>query len=113
MNEKTLEKVTGLSRRQIIMLQKIVIQRKNKVVVGLSYDYSAEEVKEFMIAKILKICGYSYEEIKLEMIEYRKDETAVLDKAILKLENNIENLKKDLVVVYEFKKKEQNKEESI
>ena len=40
MNEKALEKKTGLSRRQIIMLQKTVIKRKGKVVVGLSYDYS-------------------------------------------------------------------------
>ena len=49
MNEKTLEKVTGLSRRQIIMLQKTVIERKNKIVVGISYDYSEDEVEEFNV----------------------------------------------------------------
>ena len=67
MNEKTLEKVTGLSRRQIIMLQKTVIQRKNKIVVGISYDYSDDEVEQFMLAKMFKDCGYSYLEIKKEM----------------------------------------------
>ena len=66
MNEKTLEKVTGLSRRQIIMLQKTVIVRKNKIVVGLSYDYSDDEVEEFLLAKFFKDCGYTYPEIKME-----------------------------------------------
>ena len=67
MNEKTLEKVTKLSRRQIIMLQKKVIERKNKVIVGITYDYSDDEVELFQMAKFLKDCGYTYPEIKKEM----------------------------------------------
>ena len=69
MNEKTLEKVTGLSRRQIIQLQKKVIQRKNKITVGLAYDYSKEEVKLFVIASFFKNAGYKYSEIKEKVIK--------------------------------------------
>ena len=83
MNEKALEKVTGLSRRQIIMLQKTVIQRKNKIVVGLSYDYSNEEVSLFILAKVFKDCGYTYKEIKREMDNYKVNKKEVIDKAIL------------------------------
>ena len=57
MNEKTLEKVTGLSRRQIIMLQKTCIKRKNKIVVGISYEYTDDEVEQFILAKMFKDCG--------------------------------------------------------
>ena len=89
MNEKELEKITGLSRRQIIMLQKNVIQRKNKIVVGLSYDYSSEEVEQFILAKVFKDCGYTYSEIKKEMERFRKNRTEVLDEIILKMENRI------------------------
>ncbi len=92
MNEKTLEKVTGLSRRQIIMLQKNVIQRKNKIVVGLSYDYSSEEVEQFILAKVFKDCGYTYSEIKKEMDNYKINKNEVIDKAILKSEAKIKEL---------------------
>ena len=89
MNEKSLEKVTGLSRRQIIMLQKTVIERKNKIVVGLSYDYSDEEVEEFLLAKFFKECGYTYPEIKIEMEKYRENKTEVLEEAISKMKEKI------------------------
>ena len=94
MNEKTLEKVTGLSRRQIIMLQKTVIVRKNKIVVGLSYDYPDDEVEEFILAKFFKDCGYTYPEIKKEMERFRKNRTEVLDEIILKMENKVAELKR-------------------
>ena len=96
MNEKTLEKITGLSRRQIIMLQKTVIERKNKIVVGLSYDYSDEEVEEFFLAKFFKDCGYTYPEIKIEMDNYRKNKNEVLDKAISKMELKVNDLKNNI-----------------
>ena len=70
-------------RTSLISRQRYYERKTLEKVTGLSQDYSAEEVMEFMIFKILKICGYSYEEIKLEMIEYKKDKTAVLDKAIV------------------------------
>ena len=79
MSEKTLEKVTGLSRRQIIMLQKTCIKRKNKIVVGLSYDYSDDEVLEFMLAKVFKDCGYSYPEIKVLMDRFRNKDLIILE----------------------------------
>jgi DNA-binding transcriptional MerR regulator len=105
MNEKTLEKITGLSRRQIIMLQKTVIQRKNKIVVGISYDYSEDEVEQFILAKMLKDCGYNYSEIKKEMDNYKINRIEVLDKAISKTEIKIDELKETLKRVYELKKK--------
>ena len=105
MNEKTLEKITGLSRRQIIMLQKFVIQRKNKIVVGLSYNYSEDEVEQFILAKMFKDCGYSYSEIKKEMDNYKINKIEVLDKAISKTENKIDELKEILNRVNDLKKK--------
>ena len=103
MNEKTLEKVTGLSRRQIIMLQKTVITRKNKIVVGLSYDYPDDEVEEFILAKFFKDCGYTYSEIKKEMERFRKNRTEVLDEIILKMENKVAELKRIIKKAKELK----------
>ena len=103
MNEKTLEKVTGLSRRQIIMLQKTVIVRKNKIVVGLSYDYPDDEVEEFILAKFFKDCGYTYPEIKKEMERFRKNRTEVLDEIILKMENKVAELKRIIKKAKELK----------
>ena len=105
MNEKELEKITGLSRRQIIMLQKKVIQRKNKIVVGLSYDYSAEEVKQFILAKFFKDCGYTYSEIKEEMDNYRTNKIETIDKAISKLQSRIDTLNVILKRINDFKEK--------
>jgi DNA-binding transcriptional MerR regulator len=106
MNEKTLEKVTGLSRRQIIMLQKTVITRKNKIVVGLSYDYSDDEVEEFMLAKFFKDCGYTYPEIKKEMDRYRKNKIEVLDEIISKMESKVEELKQIIKKAKELKEED-------
>ncbi len=103
MNEKTLEKITGLSRRQIIMLQKTVIQRKNKIVVGISYDYSDDEVEEFLLAKFFKDCGYTYPEIKKEMERYRNNKKEVLDGIILKMESKVANLKQIIEKVSKMK----------
>jgi len=103
MNEKTLEKITGLSRRQIIMLQKTVIQRKNKIVVGLSYDYSDDEVEEFLLAKFFKDCGYTYPEIKNEMERYRNNKNEVLDEIISKMENKVASLKQIINKAKELK----------
>ena len=103
MNEKTLEKITGLSRRQIIMLQKTVIQRKNKIVVGLSYDYSDDEVEEFLLAKFFKDCGYTYPEIKKEMERYRSNKNEVLDEIISKMENKVASLKQIINKAKELK----------
>ena len=103
MNEKTLEKITGLSRRQIIMLQKTVIQRKNKIVVGISYDYSDDEVEEFLLAKLFKDCGYTYPEIKKEMERYRNNKKEVLDGIILKMESKVANLKQIIEKVIKMK----------
>ena len=108
MNEKTLEKVTGLSRRQIIMLQKTCIKRKNKIVVGLSYDYSDDEVLEFMLAKVFKDCGYSYPEIKVLMDRFRNKDLDVIDDAIIKTKAKIKQLEAALEKVYELKEKYKN-----
>ena len=105
MNEKTLEKITGLSRRQIIMLQKTVIKRKNKIVVGISYDYSDDEVEEFLLAKMFKDCGYTYSEIKDIMDDYRNNKIEVINKAIFNLESKIRDLEIKLDNIYEFKEK--------
>ena len=103
MNEKTLEKVTGLSRRQIIMLQKTVIVRKNKIVVGLTYDYSNDEVEEFLLAKFFKDCGYTYPEIKIEMERYRNNKNEVLDEIISEMESKVEELKQIIKKAKELK----------
>lgn len=92
MKEKELEKKTGLSRRQIIMLQKNVIERKNKVVVGISYDYSEKEVESFMLAKVFKDCGYTYTEIKKILLELENKNKEVINQAILKVKNEISEL---------------------
>ena len=105
MNEKALEKLTGLSRRQIIMLQKTVIKRKGKVVIGLSYDYSCEEVEEFQLAKFFKDCGYTYSEIGILMEKYKINKDLVIDEAILKMKNRIKELNDNLLYAYELKKK--------
>lgn len=91
------------------MLQKIVIKRINKVVVGLTYEYSDDEVKQFMLAKLFKDCGYTYPEIKIEMENYRIDSLAVIDKAICKLTNKLNELKRILDFIKELKKKEEDK----
>ena len=106
MNEKTLEKVTGLSRRQIIMLQKTVIVRKNKIVVGLSYDYSDDEVEEFLLAKFFKDCGYTYPEIKIEMERYRNNKNEVLDEIISEMESKVEELKQIIKKAKELKEED-------
>ena len=103
MKEKTLEKVTGLSRRQIIMLQKTVILRKNKIVAGLSYEYSNEEVEEFILAKFFKDCGYTYPEIKKEIERYKNNKLEVLNEIIIKLENKVAELNKIIKKAKELK----------
>lgn len=103
MNEKTLEKITGLSRRQVIMLQKTVIARKNQIIVGIAYDYSTEEVEEFLLAKFFKDCGYTYPEIKKEMEMYRNNKNEVLDKAISKMELKVSELKINIKKAKELK----------
>ena len=107
MNEKALEKITGLSRRQIIMLQKYVIERKGKIIVGISYDYSDDEVELFILAKMFKDVGYTYPEIKKEMDEYENDKIKVLNKAILKMNKKINDLNKTLEIVKKLKEKEE------
>jgi phosphoribosylaminoimidazole-succinocarboxamide synthase len=56
----------------------------------LSYDYSDDEVEEFMLAKFFKDCGYTYPEIKKEMDRYRKNKIEVLDEIISKMESKVE-----------------------
>ncbi|MCR5706287.1 MAG: hypothetical protein K6G48_05795 [Acholeplasmatales bacterium] len=87
------------------MLQKTVVKRKNKIVVGISYDYSIEEVEEFMLAKVFKDCGYHYNEIKDLMDKYRENNVEVIDEAIKKTKCKIEELKKALKNVNELRKK--------
>lgn len=89
------------------MLQKTVIKRRNKIVVGLSYEYSEEEVEEFMLAKLFKDCGYTYHEIKIEMDNYRINKIAVLDKAINKLQLKVNELENNLKRVKDLKLKEE------
>jgi len=108
MNEKKLEEITGLSRRQIIMLQKKVIERKNKIVVGIAYDYSNEEVELFLLAKLFKDCGYTYPEIKKEMDNYNTNKVEVIDKAVRKIELKMIELENNLKKVKELKEKEVN-----
>ena len=98
--------VTGLSRRQIIMLQKTVIARKNKIVVGLSYDYPDDEVEEFILAKFFKDCGYTYLQIKKEMKRFRENRNEVLDEIILKMENKVTELKRIIKKAEELKEEQ-------
>lgn len=109
MNEKTLEKITKLSRRQIIMLQKSVIQRKNKIVVGLPYDYSDDEVEQFLLAKIFKDCGYTYSEIKKEIEMYYQNQNEVINNAILKVKERMDELDNVLKELYKMKFNEEEK----
>ena len=88
------------------MLQKTVITRKNKIVVGLSYDYSDDEVEEFMLAKFFKDCGYTYPEIKKEMDRYRKNKIEVLDEIISKMESKVEELKQIIKKAKELKEED-------
>lgn len=85
------------------MLQKTVITRKNKIVVGLSHDYSDDEVEEFMLAKFFKDCGYTYPEIKKEMERYRNNKNEVLDEIISKMESKVEDLKQVIKKTKELK----------
>ena len=85
------------------------IQRKNKIVVGISYDYSNDEVEEFIVAKIFKDCGYNYSEIKILMDKYRNNNIDVIDDAIVKTKAKIKELEKALNMVYELKKKLEDK----
>ena len=87
------------------MLQKTCIKRKNKIVVGISYEYTDDEVEQFILAKMFKDCGYSYPEIKKEMDNYAINKVGVLDKAISKTETKIKELEEILKRVNEFKKK--------
>lgn len=73
------------------MFQKNVIQRKKKIVVGLSYDYSDDEVEQFLLAKMFKDVVYSYAEIKKEMATYKTNKIEVLDNVISKTSKKIEN----------------------
>lgn len=82
MKEKELEKLTGLSRRQIISLQKGPIKLKNKNIMGISYDYSKEEVNYFLIAKLLKDCGFSYEAIGKSLEMYNLNKKDLLNKIL-------------------------------
>ena len=91
------------------MLQKTVIKRQNKIVVGISYEYSNEEVEQFILAKMFKDVGYTYSEIKKEMDSYKNNRIEVLDKAISKTTSKIEELNITLQRVYELKKKVEEK----
>lgn len=88
------------------MLQKKVIERKNKVIVGITYDYSDEEVELFQIAKFFKDCGYTYPEIKKEMDKYKCNKEEVLKNAIEKMENKISDLKRNLKKAEKLKRGE-------
>ena len=88
------------------MLQKTVIVRKNKIVVGISYDYSKEEVEEFILAKVFKDCGYTYPEIKKEMENYKTNKNEVIDKAILKSEAKIKELNEVIAKLKKLRDKE-------
>ena len=97
MNEKTSEKATGLSRRQIIQLQKKAIIRQNKVVKGISYSYSQAEVELFLLAKFFKDCGYNYNEIAEMLIHYEDNKEELLNNAIIKMVNQKEMLEKNIL----------------
>lgn len=89
MNEKTLEKITKLSRRQIIELQKNVIKRKGKIGQGIGYDYSDDEVRLFLLAKFFKDCGMQYKEILVEMERYKNNKNEVLEEVIENIKDKI------------------------
>lgn len=75
------------------MLQKTVIKRTNKIVVGVSYDYSKEETRLFIIAKFFKDLGYTYEQIKSKMDEFSIDKEKVIDEAKKEILLRIDSLK--------------------
>jgi hypothetical protein len=89
MNEKTLEKITKLSRRQIIELQKNVIKRKGKIGQGIGYDYSDDEVRLFLLAKFFKDCGMQYKEILAQMERYKNNKNEVLEEVIEDIKDKI------------------------
>lgn len=68
-------------------------EKQNSCWGGVSYDYSDDEVEEFMLAKFFKDCGYTYPEIKKEMKRYRNNKNEVLDEIISKMESKVEDLK--------------------
>lgn len=105
MKEKELEKFTGLSRRQIIQLQKRVITRRNKCMIGIAYDYSDEEVNEFLIAKFLKDCGYSYDEIKNSLNVYLENPEIVINDAIKQMQDNINQMMDNIKIGKDMLKK--------
>lgn len=72
---------------------------------GVSYDYSDDEVEEFMLAKFFKGCGYTYPEpeIKKEMERYRNNKNEVLDEIISKMESKVEDLKQVIKKAKELK----------
>ncbi len=88
------------------MLQKKVIERKNKVVVGITYNYSEEEVELFQLAKFFKDCGYTYPEIKKEMDMYEKNKEEVINKAITKMKSKIQDLESNLIKAQKIKRGE-------
>ena len=96
MKEKELEKFTGLSRRQIIQLQKRVITRKNKCIVGIAYEYSDDEVGEFLISKFLKDCGYSYGEIKECLTKFKTHPEQVISEALFQMQIKIEKMQNNI-----------------
>ncbi len=110
MKEKELEKITGLSRRQIIQLQKRVITRKNKCMVGIAYEYSDEEVDEFMISKFLKDCGYSYSKIKDCLIKFKTHPEQVISEALFQMQIEIKKMQNNMTIgklmLEEIKKKQ-------
>lgn len=59
----------------------------------MNYDYSDDEVEEFMLAKYFKDCGHTYPEIKKEMERYRNNKNEVLDEIISKMKSKVEDLK--------------------
>ena len=105
MKEKELEKITGLSRRQIIQLQKRVITRRNKCMIGIAYEYSDEEIEEFLIAKFLKDCGYSYEEIKDCLTKFKVHPEQVINDAIKQMQNNINQMMDNIKIGKDMLKK--------
>lgn len=111
MKEKELEKYTGLSRRQIIQLQKRVIKRRNKCTIGIAYEYNDEEIEEFLIAKFLKDCGYSYNEIRNSLILYSKNPEIVIKDALTQMEKEIKRMKENINIGKDFLKSLKKKEE--
>ena len=89
------EKITGLSRRQIQELEaKIIVKRP--INNGETYKYNDEEIKTLLLAKFLKECDFKNKEIKDLLDEYSDNKDVIIRQAILamqlktkKLENSI------------------------